>query len=84
MLDKVGGANTGSIAGLFVSSLAVGVIAAPCVGPFVVALLAIIAQKGSPRCSGCRPCSRCRSASGSPYLFLARVLEPAADAAEVR
>ncbi|MBI5168622.1 MAG: thioredoxin fold domain-containing protein [Candidatus Eisenbacteria bacterium] len=70
VLDKVGGANTGSIAGLFVSGLAVGVIAAPCVGPFVVALLAIIAQKGS-ALFGLQAMFTLSLGLGFPYLFLA-------------
>jgi len=70
VLDKVGGANTGSIAGIFVSGLAVGIIAAPCVGPFVVALLAIIAQKGSAT-FGLQAMFTLSLGLGFPYLFLA-------------
>lgn len=70
VLDKAGGANTGSLAGLFVSGLAVGIIAAPCVGPFVVALLAIIAQKGS-AAFGLQSMFTLSLGLGFPYLFLA-------------
>ncbi|MFN8588466.1 MAG: cytochrome c biogenesis protein CcdA [Candidatus Eisenbacteria bacterium] len=70
VLDKAGGANTGSLAGLFVSGLAVGIIAAPCVGPFVVALLAIIAQKGS-AVFGLQSMFTLSLGLGFPYLFLA-------------
>src|SRR4030095_3731487 len=45
LMSRVGGANTTSLAGLFASGLGVGVIAAPCIGPFVVAALAIIAAR---------------------------------------
>ncbi|HKQ57776.1 MAG TPA: cytochrome c biogenesis protein CcdA, partial [Candidatus Eisenbacteria bacterium] len=48
MLEKVGGAGTSSVVGIFLSGLVVGVIAAPCVGPPVVALLALVGAKGDP------------------------------------
>ena len=41
LLTRLGGADTTSVVGLFLSGLAVGIIAAPCVGPFVVAVLAL-------------------------------------------
>jgi thiol:disulfide interchange protein DsbD len=46
VLQRAGGADTTSAAGLLIAGLAVGVIAAPCVGPFVVAVLAVIAKRG--------------------------------------
>jgi len=48
VMDKLGAASgTASFAGTFMAGLGVGIIAAPCVGPFVVAVLALIAQKQS-------------------------------------
>ena len=47
LLGWVGGRRAGSI-GLFVSGLFVALFAAPCVGPFIVALLAKVAQSGDP------------------------------------
>jgi thiol:disulfide interchange protein DsbD len=70
VLDKAGGANTGSLAGLFVSGLAVGIVAAPCVGPFVVALLAILAQRGDVA-FGFSSMFTLSLGLGFPYLFLA-------------
>jgi thiol:disulfide interchange protein DsbD len=45
-LQRLGGADATSLLGIFLSGLAVGIIAAPCVGPFVVAVLALLAQRG--------------------------------------
>jgi thiol:disulfide interchange protein DsbD len=43
------GGQTGSgVLGVFASGLLVGVFAAPCIGPPIVALLAIVGQKGDP------------------------------------
>ena len=70
VLDRIGGANTTSIAGIFLSGLAVGVIAAPCVGPFVVAVLALIAQKGNVG-FGFTTMFMLSLGLGFPYLFLA-------------
>jgi len=70
VLDKAGGANTTTLAGLFVSGLAVGIVAAPCVGPFVVALLAILAQRGDVG-FGFSSMFTLSLGLGFPYLFLA-------------
>ena len=70
LLDRAGGANTSSLAGLFVSGLAVGVIAAPCVGPFVIGVLALIAQRGSVA-FGVQTMATMSLGLGAPYLFLA-------------
>lgn len=70
VLDKAGGANTATLAGLFVSGLAVGIVAAPCVGPFVVALLAILAQRGDVG-FGFASMFTLSLGLGFPYLFLA-------------
>jgi thiol:disulfide interchange protein DsbD len=70
LLDRAGGANTGSLAGLFVSGLAVGVIAAPCVGPFVLGVLALIAQRGSVA-FGVQTMATLSFGLGFPYLLLA-------------
>ena len=48
LLEKLGGSGTTSAAGVFFSGLVVGVFAAPCVGPPVVALLAVVGAKGDP------------------------------------
>lgn len=70
LLDRAGGANTGSFAGLFVSGLAVGIIAAPCVGPFVIGVLALIAQRGSVL-FGVQAMAMLSFGLGFPYLVLA-------------
>ncbi|MFZ5951049.1 MAG: cytochrome c biogenesis protein CcdA [Candidatus Rifleibacteriota bacterium] len=46
VLNRIGTNRSGSLAGLFVSGLFVGVFAAPCVGPPVIALLTMVGQRG--------------------------------------
>ena len=70
LMDKLGGAQATNFAGAFVSGLGVGIIAAPCVGPFVVAVLALIAQKGDVG-FGVRTMFTLSLGLGFPYLFLA-------------
>lgn len=70
VLDRLGGANTSSVLGIFLSGLAVGIVAAPCVGPFVVAVLAIIAQRGN-ALFGLQTMFVLSLGLGFPYLFLA-------------
>ncbi len=70
LMDKLGGAQATSFAGAFLSGLGVGVIAAPCVGPFVVAVLALVAQKGSVA-FGVQTMFTLSLGLGFPYLFLA-------------
>ncbi|MCU0259033.1 MAG: thioredoxin family protein, partial [Solirubrobacteraceae bacterium] len=48
LLASLGGAQGTSAVGVFLSGLVVGVFAAPCIGPPVVALLALVAAVGSP------------------------------------
>jgi thiol:disulfide interchange protein DsbD len=58
------------MAGAFLSGLGVGIIAAPCVGPFVVAVLALIAQRADVG-FGVRTMFTLSLGLGFPYLFLA-------------
>jgi len=70
VMDRLGGAQATSFAGAFLSGLGVGIIAAPCVGPFVVAVLAVIAQRGSVG-FGVQTMFTLSLGLGFPYLFLA-------------
>jgi len=70
LMDRLGGAQATNLAGAFVSGLGVGIIAAPCVGPFVVAVLALIAQKADVG-FGVRTMFTLSLGLGFPYLFLA-------------
>jgi thiol:disulfide interchange protein DsbD len=70
LLARLGGATTTSGVGLFLSGLAVGIIAAPCIGPFVVAVLALIAQRGE-ALFGFQTMFALALGLGFPYLFLA-------------
>jgi thioredoxin:protein disulfide reductase len=69
MLERVGGAGTTSAVGIFLSGLVVGVIAAPCVGPPVVALLALVGAKGDPW-FGFKTFFTLAMGLGAPYLVL--------------
>ncbi len=46
--SKLGGTTGTGIVSLYVSGLVVGVFAAPCIGPPVIALLALVGAKGDP------------------------------------
>ena len=45
MADKLGGGNRTGLVGLFFSGLVVGLFAAPCVGPVVLGLIALVGAK---------------------------------------
>jgi thiol:disulfide interchange protein DsbD len=70
VMNRLGGASATSFAGSFLSGLGVGIIAAPCVGPFVVAVLALIAQRGDVG-FGLGTMFTLSLGLGFPYLFLA-------------
>jgi thiol:disulfide interchange protein DsbD len=70
LLQRLGGADATSLLGIFFSGLAVGIIAAPCVGPFVVAVLALLAQRGD-ALFGFQTMFVMSLGLGLPYLFLA-------------
>lgn len=48
IMMRLGGQTTTGAVGVFLSGLLVGVFAAPCIGPPIVALLAIVGAKGDP------------------------------------
>ncbi|MGF1671461.1 MAG: protein-disulfide reductase DsbD family protein [Balneolaceae bacterium] len=50
LTQKLGSAqnSTGGVIGHFISGLAVGIFAAPCIGPPIIALLAFVGQQGDP------------------------------------
>jgi thiol:disulfide interchange protein DsbD len=70
LMDRLGGAQATNLVGAFVSGLAVGVVAAPCVGPFVVALLGVIGQKADIG-FGVATMFTLSLGLGFPYIFLA-------------
>ena len=69
LLARLGGAGATSAVGIFLSGLLVGVFAAPCVGPPVVALLAVVGQKGDPL-FGFASFFTLAMGLGAPYLVL--------------
>jgi thiol:disulfide interchange protein DsbD len=69
MLERVGGTGTTGAVGIFLSGLMVGVIAAPCIGPPVVALLALVGAKGDPW-FGFKSFFTLAMGLGAPYLVL--------------
>ena len=70
LLARLGGTGGTSVAGVFASGLVVGVIAAPCIGPPIVTLLAIVAAKGDPW-FGFSSFFTLSLGLGAPYLVLA-------------
>lgn len=70
LMGRLGGAQATSFVGAFLSGLGVGIIAAPCVGPFVLAVLAIVAQKADVG-FGLRTMFTLSLGLGFPYIFLA-------------
>lgn len=48
LLNRLGGATTAGIVGVYFSGLLVGVFAAPCIGPPIVALLTVVGARGDP------------------------------------
>ena len=69
LLARLGGSGATSAAGIFASGLLVGVFAAPCIGPPVVALLAVVAARGDPW-FGFRSFFTLSLGLGLPYLVL--------------
>lgn len=48
LTSKLGGQNASGFIGVYISGLVVGVFAAPCIGPPIIALLAFVGAKGDP------------------------------------
>lgn len=48
LTSKLGSGNTSGYIGLFFSGLVVGIFAAPCIGPPIIALLAFVGTQGDP------------------------------------
>jgi thioredoxin:protein disulfide reductase len=48
LTSRLGGTQTAGILGIYVSGLVVGIFAAPCIGPPIIALLALVGQKADP------------------------------------
>ena len=69
LLTRLGGSGTTNAIGVFLSGLVVGVFAAPCVGPPVVALLAIVGAKADPW-FGFTSFFTLALGLGAPYLVL--------------
>ena len=67
--SRVGGTTGTGLVGIFLSGLVVGIFAAPCVGPPVLALLALVAAKGDPF-FGFRVFFALSFGLGLPYLIL--------------
>jgi thiol:disulfide interchange protein DsbD len=69
VLQRLGGTTAVGAFGTFVSGLVVGIFAAPCIGPPVVALLAIVGAKGDPL-FGFTSFFTLSLGLGAPYLVL--------------
>ncbi len=70
VLSQIGGKNREGFFGTFMMGLTVGIIAAPCIGPFVVGLLAYVGEKGDPLL-GFTLFFVLALGLGLPFLFLA-------------
>ncbi len=66
---KAGGAKAGGV-GAFLMGLTMGIVAAPCIGPFVIGLVTYVAAKGDPL-YGFLMFFVLAVGLGTPYLFLA-------------
>ncbi len=69
LVAKAGGAK-GGMYGAFFMGLTLGIVAAPCVGPFVIGLVTLVAAKGDPL-YGFTMFFVLSLGLGLPYLFLA-------------
>jgi len=69
LMSRLGGATTAGLAGIYISGLVVGIFAAPCVGPPVIALLAMVGAKGDPW-FGFASFFTLSLGLGAPYLVL--------------
>ncbi len=69
LLSRLGGLRKANYAGLFASGMFVGVFAAPCIGPPVLALLAAVADNGNPQ-FGLAAFFTFSCGLGLPYLLL--------------
>lgn len=69
LMMKLGGQTATGAMGVFASGLLVGVFAAPCIGPPIVALLAIVGAKGDP-VFGFTSFFTLSMGLGAPYLVL--------------
>jgi thiol:disulfide interchange protein DsbD len=70
LLSKLGGATGAGYVGTFLAGLLVGVFAAPCIGPPIIALLAHVGAKGDPL-FGFQAFFVLSLGLGLPYLVLA-------------
>jgi thioredoxin:protein disulfide reductase len=48
LTSRLGGTQTAGIFGIYISGLVVGIFAAPCIGPPIIALIALVGQKADP------------------------------------
>jgi thioredoxin:protein disulfide reductase len=46
LTSRLGGQHTAGVFGIYISGLVVGIFAAPCIGPPIIALLAFVGQRG--------------------------------------
>ncbi|MFQ5842844.1 MAG: protein-disulfide reductase DsbD family protein, partial [Thermodesulfobacteriota bacterium] len=68
-LTRIAGQSMQGIFGAFLMGLTVGILAAPCIGPFIIGLLSYVGQKGDP-VLGFRTFFVLALGMGTPFLFL--------------
>ena len=69
-LSQVGGENRKGMIGAFLMGLTAGIIAAPCIGPFVLGLLTFVGERGDP-VLGFTMFFTLAAGLGAPYVVLA-------------
>jgi thiol:disulfide interchange protein DsbD len=69
-LSELGGANREGLIGSFLMGLTAGIIAAPCIGPFVLGLLTFVGERGDPAL-GFIMFFTLAAGLGAPYVALA-------------
>ncbi|MDH5509306.1 MAG: thioredoxin family protein [Nitrospinota bacterium] len=69
-LNQVGGENREGFIGAFLMGLTAGIIAAPCIGPFVLGLLTFVGEQGDPAL-GFLMFFTLAAGLGAPYVALA-------------
>ena len=69
-LNRIAGKSTQGVLGAFLMGLTVGILAAPCIGPFIIGLLSYVGRQGDP-VIGFRTFFVLALGMGTPFLFLA-------------
>jgi thiol:disulfide interchange protein DsbD len=70
--NRIAGKSTQGVFGALLMGLTVGILAAPCIGPFIIGLLSYVGQQGDPLI-GFRTFFILALGMGTPFLFLGMI-----------